>query len=240
MFKIKLAGFIIEIRNRYDFVKKQCVDYVVDDNEKALFSVEATDLDIENEQNSTEYNFDKGYLESVCIYRNIAYELPKHDAFLFHAAVVEVDNNGYAFTAKSGVGKSTHIKLWKELLGDKLTIVNGDKPIIREIDGKIYAFGTPWCGKEGYNVNTSVELKAICFVNRGEVDEIVPFDKSKAVSKIVHQIIVPKSSDDIVKVLEMLDSFIKKLDIWKLKCTMNISAAKVSFNAMKGGQISEN
>lgn len=231
-----MADFVIEIRNKYDYVKKQCADYIVDVDEQALFFVEATQDDIENEKNSSEFNFDVGYLESVCIYRNIAYMLPKYNAFLFHAAVVAVDDKGYAFTAKSGVGKSTHIRLWKDLLGEKLTIVNGDKPIIREIDGKIYAYGTPWCGKEGYNKNTSVELKAICFINRGEVDEIEPYEKAKAVSKIVHQIIVPKSSNDIIKVLEMLDSFIKKLDIWKLNCTMNISAANVSYNAMKGGQ----
>ena len=240
MFKIEMAGFVIEICNKYDFVKNQCVDYIVDENTQALFSVEATTEQIEKERQDATFKTSDGYLESVCIYRNIALMLPKFDAFLFHAAVVKVDDKGFAFTAKSGVGKSTHIRLWQKLLGDKLTIVNGDKPIIREIDGKVYAFGTPWCGKEGYNVNTSVELKAICFIERGEVDEIVPFEKALAAGKIIHQIIVPKTSADTIKVLDMLDSFINKLDVWKLKCTMDISAAKLSYNAMKGGINNEN
>ena len=35
------------------------------------------------------------------------------------------------FTAQSGTGKSTHIKLWKKHFGKDVDIVNGDKPIVR-------------------------------------------------------------------------------------------------------------
>ncbi len=235
MFKIKIADFVIEIHNKYDFVKHLCKNYIVDDSSIADFSVEATDEEIALENATAQRKFDVGYLESVCIYRNIALVLPKYNAFLLHAAVVSVDGNGYAFTAKSGVGKSTHIKLWEKLFGNKLQIINGDKPIIKEVNGEFLAYGTPWCGKEGYNVNCSVPLKAICFLERGETDEIELIDKSLAAGKIIHQVIVPKSSKDIISILDMLDSVIKKVDIWKLKCTMNISAAEVSYNAMKGG-----
>lgn len=240
MFKIRMADFVIEIQNKYDYVKKQCIDYIVDETKEALFSVEATDEDIAREKEAALYAFNEGYLESVCIYRKIALALPKYNAFLLHAAVVKVDDKGYAFTAKSGVGKSTHIKLWKELLGDRLQIVNGDKPIVRVIDGNVYAYGTPWCGKERYNINCSVQLKAICFLERGETDEIELINKSLAAGRIIHQVIVPKSSQDIVSILDMLDNVIKKVDIWRLRCTMNISAAKVSYNAMKGGKTNEN
>ena len=236
MFKIKIAELVIEIDNKYDFVKKQCIDYIVDDSLTADFTVSASEEQIKTENESSESNFSNGYLESVCIYRNIAYILPKFNAFLFHAAVVCVDGQAYAFTAKSGVGKSTHIRLWQNLLGEKLSIINGDKPILRIKDDKVYAYGTPWCGKEGYNINTSAPLKAICFINRGSVDEITPFEKSEAAGKVIHQIIVPKNYEDIVSILDMLDFTLKKVDVWKLKCTINISAAELSYNAMKGGQ----
>lgn len=236
MFKIKIADFIIGIDNKFEFVKNQCKGYIVDNSVETDFNVSASEDDIKHEKEISQQAFSDGYIESVCIYRNIAYALPKYDAFLFHAAVISVDGEAYAFTAKSGVGKSTHIRLWKELLGDKLKIINGDKPILREQNGRVYAYGTPWCGKEGFNLNEKAPLKAICFLERGEIDEISPMPKTAAAGKIVHQIIVPKSSDDIIKVLDMLDSALKKVDIWKLKCTMNITAAEVSYNAMKGGQ----
>lgn len=238
MFKIKMAELVIGIDNKFDFVEKQCSNYIVND-EDVDFTVSVSKEEIENERALSEYEHSDGYLESICLYRNIAYMLPKFDAFLFHAAVVSVDSQGYAFTAKSGTGKSTHIKLWQELLKDKVKIVNGDKPILREIDGKVYAYGTPWCGKEGYNLNEKVPLKAICFIERGEKDEIEVFEKSLSAGKIIHQILVPKNSEDILKVLEMLDSALKKVDVWRLKCTMNISAAEISYNAMKGSSLDE-
>lgn len=236
MFNIKMADLIIGIDNKFDFVKRLCRDYIVSNSEKTDFIVSASDDDINHEKEISQQDFSDGYLESVCIYRNISYILPEFDSFLFHAAVVCVDGEAYAFTAKSGVGKSTHIRLWKELLGDRLKIINGDKPILREQNGRVYAYGTPWCGKEGYNLNEKAPLKAICFLERGELDEISPMPKSAAAGKIIHQIVVPKSSESIIKVLDMLDSALKKVDVWKLKCTVNINAAEISYNAMKGGQ----
>lgn len=239
MFKIEMAGFVIGIYNKYEFVKRQCADYIVDDERKMDFTVSASEEDLINERKVATSEFSNGYLESVCIYRNIAYRLPKYNAFLFHAAVVCVDGEAYAFTAKSGVGKSTHIRLWQRLLGDKMSIINGDKPILRLVGDRVYAYGTPWCGKEGYNENKSAPLKAICFLERGEENEIYPFSKSVAAGKIIHQILVPKSTDDIVTVLDMLDHTLKKVDVWNLKCTMDISAADISYNSMRGGQSNE-
>lgn len=236
MFKIKIADLIIEIHNKYDFVEKQCADYITDNLVEADFSVSASETDIEQEKSVAMGSFSDGYLESVCIYRNISYQLPKFNAFVFHAALVSVDNQAYAFTAKSGVGKSTHIRLWKELFGEKAQIVNGDKPILRIINDKVFAYGTPWCGKEGYNINTSVPLKAICFIERGEVDEIDVFDKSLAARRIIHQIVIPKTSEATALTLSLLDFTLKNTDVWKLKCTIDINAAKLSYNAMKGGQ----
>lgn len=235
MFKIKIADLIIGIDNKYDFVKNQCRDYIDYSDAEIDFTVSASDFDIENEKKVAVGSFSDGYLESICVYRNLSYRLPEFNAFLFHCALVEVDGEAYAFTAKSGTGKSTHIMLWKKLLGDKMTIINGDKPILRVVGDKIMAYGTPWCGKEGYNKNTYAPLKAICFIERGEIDRIFPFEKSEAAKRIIHQIVIPKETDSIVKILELLDLALRKVDVWRLECTMNISAASTSYNAMKGG-----
>ena len=239
MFNIKMAELVIKIDNKYDYLLNLCKDYIVSDDETVDFSVSATAEEIQAEQDSSESSFSKGYLESICVYRKIAAIIPRYNAFLFHSAVVEVDGEAYAFTAKSGVGKTTHIRLWKELLGEKVRIINGDKPIFKVFDDKVIAYGTPWCGKEGYNINTCAPLKAICFVERGESNKIFDYEKSAAVGKIVHQIYIPKSSDDIIKLLNLLDSTMKLVDVWKLKCTIDIKAAQLSYNTMKGGQLNE-
>ena len=234
MFKIKIADLVVQIDNKYEFVYNQCKDYYTDENEVDI-TICATEDDIRIEREQSLAQFSEGYLESVCIYRNLSYVLPEFDAFLFHAALIEVDGKGYAFTAKSGTGKSTHIRLWQQLLGDKVIIVNGDKPIFRKVGNKILCYGTPWCGKERFNVNKSVELKSICFLNRGEKNSIQKYDSAQAVKNVVHQIVIPKKPENVLKILELLDYTLTNVDVWQLHCNMDIEAAQLSYNTMKGG-----
>ena len=59
------------------------------------------------------------------------------DTALIHASLVRQNGKGYAFTAKSGTGKSTHVGLWLKYLPG-CDLMNDDNPIIRIIDGKPY------------------------------------------------------------------------------------------------------
>ncbi len=54
---------------------------------------------------------------------------------MLHASLISFDGKGYAFSAPSGYGKSTHARLWRGYFGSRVLILNGDKPIIK-YDGK--------------------------------------------------------------------------------------------------------
>ena len=139
MFCVKIADIPIGIENKYPYIRHLCKNYIETEKTPA-FTVCVTEEEILEEQNGN-LRFHKGYCEGLCIYRKICYALGKYDAFLMHSAVVSVDNIGYAFAAPSGVGKTTHIRLWLELFGQRAQVVNGDKPIFRFIDGALYACG---------------------------------------------------------------------------------------------------
>lgn len=247
MFKIKIADFVIEIDNKYDYIRKLCNSYVYEGNETDL-SVSCTTKDILEEEKVARTDpelvemFERlgqessyAYLESICIYRAICLQLPQRDAFVFHAAVIEVDGNAYAFTAKSGTGKSTHIGLWKKLLGDKVKIVNGDKPIIRMIDGYFYAYGTPWCGKEGWNRNVRAKLKGIAFVERDTQNRIDVIPSADAATRIMKQILIPKDAMGAINTFELVDKMINNVNCWLLGCNISVEAAEVAYKAMSGG-----
>ena len=233
MFKIKLADLVIEIDNKYDFIKNQCKDYIVDDPNVDIKAT-CTEEDIKKEQGNYVDAFSSGYCESVCIYRAIALQLPLFDAFLMHAAVVDVDGKAYAFAARSGTGKSTHLMLWGEYLKDRLTVVNGDKPIMRYINGTLYAFGTPWCGKEGWHKNMRSPLNAICFLERSLENRIEKLEKGTSAELIMKQILMPSDPICAIKTLELLDKMIQNTDTWLLGCNISIDAAKLSYNTMSG------
>ena len=86
---------------------------------------------------------------------------------MLHASAVVVDGYAYLFSGPCGVGKSTHTALYRSAFPEAV-IINDDKPALRCLDGVWYAFGTPWCGKDGINVNMSAPLAGICFLHRGD------------------------------------------------------------------------
>ena len=112
------------------------------------------------------------YLETLAALRRIADFMPEKDCFLMHGAVIAWKNQGYLFTAPSGTGKSTHLALWKKYLGDQAEVINGDKPFLKVTEDEVWGYGTPWAGKEQWQVNKKVALKGICFLGRGEKNSI--------------------------------------------------------------------
>lgn len=131
MFCVKLAEVLVAIENRYAFTERLCVDYIANVSpDECDFSVSATPEEIAAE-NSDGGTFSPAYCESLALYRKICTRMLDYDAFLLHAAVVSYGGRGFAFAAKSGTGKSTHVAQWMRALGDDVTVVNGDKPILR-------------------------------------------------------------------------------------------------------------
>lgn len=228
MFAVRLAELNIGIDNNYDYIYKMCVDYITDKTPD--FTVSASDDEIMAEDNGT--GFDKGYLESLAVYRKIAERILKYSGFLMHGVVVDVDGCGIAFLAKSGVGKSTHTQLWKEFLRDKLIIVNGDKPLVRIIDNKIFAYGTAWAGKEHIHKNTKTELKKICFIERSEKNECLPIEKNLVFERLIKQIYIPKDNSLLYLTLGYIGTLIEKCDFYLIKCNTDISAAKTAYEGI--------
>ena len=90
---------------------------------------------------------------------------------LIHASLVRHENRGYAFTAKSGTGKSTHVSLWLRYIPN-CDLMNDDNPIIRIIDGKPYIYGSPWSGKTPCYRNIKAELGAISRIDRAKANSV--------------------------------------------------------------------
>ena len=139
MLTVRIAELNIGIIYKYDFTREYVSGYLTD--AEPDFTVEATEEDLAKESLLAEEPTEDEYLEYVAIYRKIADKLTEYEGVVFHGAAIELDGRAYIITARSGVGKTTHIRLWKEAFGDKVSILNGDKPVLRVIDGKIYACG---------------------------------------------------------------------------------------------------
>ena len=158
--------------------------------------------------------------------------LLKFEGFMLHSSAVVVDSKAYLFTADSGVGKSTHTALWRELFGENAIILNDDKPALRFNDGKWYAYGTPWSGKNDLSANIKAEVAGIAVLHRASINSIERFYGIEAIGSVLKQVNRPKCEKARAKVLELLDKLISNVPIWNLKCNKEIEAARVSYEAM--------
>lgn len=239
MFYIKMADLIIRIHNHFDYVENMCSDYITDMEEESCaadMDIHVTREDIIKEYEASGSASAPGYCESICIYRKISSLLIKHNGFVMHAACICADGKVYAFCAKSGVGKSTHLALWKKVYGEKVKIINGDKPIVRYINGKFFVYGTPWCGKEGWNINTRGELYAICFLRRENINIIERMQNSDAVKYLASQILIPRDGKEIADYFTIIDAMLRNIPCYSLGCNMDEEAAKTAYEGMKDGK----
>lgn len=230
MLTISVAGIAVGIENRYKHIERIARDYLTDG--QPLFTVSATDREIEDERRRSETELHDGYLESTVIHRRIAERLYEYDALLFHGAVIELDGRAYAFTAPSGTGKTTHTRLWLEHFGPRARYINGDKPIIRFKDGVPYAYGTPWLGKEGYGENAAAPLAGIVYVKRGESNSARELGFDEISDLLVSQIYLPRAPLAAMRTLSLINKLSSGVKLIELKCNMEKDAPVVSARAL--------
>lgn len=238
----KLAGQVIQISSVYEEVHIMCSTYRADpDDANPVFEVNVTqtDIDREREKNKKEDAFEglpimdysDSYLETLAVYRKIAEKLPFYDCFLFHGSVVAVKGAGYLFTAKSGTGKSTHTRLWRELLGEAAVMINDDKPLLCVKEEESFVYGTPWNGKHHLSCNAYVLLKAICILERAEENQIREITKTRALPMLLQQAYRPADPNSLVKTLQLIDRL--NVKYYYMGCNMDISAAKLAYQMMQ-------
>lgn len=232
MFTIKIAELYIRIHHHYPYVLTYCENYIIDTNNYDI-EIIVTEEEIEKEKQTSKYNTTLGYCEYICIYRKICEKITEYDAFLLHAAVVAVEGKGYAFSALSGTGKSTHVSLWLQYFGNEARVINGDKPIIRKLDNQFYAYGTPWCGKEGWNCNEGVPLQGVSFLERSESNHIVLVDYNEIVIPLFQQVLRIKDSTYMLAQLDTIDEMIKAVPFYRFGCTISEEAVKVAYEGMR-------
>ncbi len=235
----RIADFTIDIKPRHEEFVTRCAAYLEKEDREADFSVSVSDEALADTKKKLPDQTD-AYIEFVCIYRAICHEISLRGGMVFHAAVIEVDGKAYAFTAPSGTGKSTHVSLWHRAFGDKVQMLNGDKPILREKNGTFIAYGTPWCGKEGWQRNASAPLAAICFLHRAAENSILPMPKEKAVEQIFSQLLKPNTPAGLTETLRLADLLIRNVPIYSMGCNISEEAARLAYSVMKEGKKHEN
>ena len=239
-FTIQIAGRVIGVRAMFDGTREFCREYLCGGEPDFAVCIEPGDIAFERDKSAREdalegipqRQFSDAYLETIAVQRKVAEGLFAYDTLLFHGSVVAVDGAGYLFTAKSGTGKSTHTRLWREAFGSRAVMVNDDKPFLRPEGDRVLAYGTPWNGKHGLGTNMSVPLKAICILERGAENRIRRIKAQEALFMLLQQSNRPQSPALMSRYMTLLDQISERTAFYRLACNMTLEAAWTAFEGM--------
>lgn len=174
-------------------------------------------------------------LESLALYRTICDLLLRQDVLLFHSSAVALDGKAYLFAAPSGTGKSTHARLWKARFGDRLTLLNDDKPLLRfEPAGQVLACGTPYAGKEDLHANRMAPVAGILVLRQSPVNTIRPLTAAQALPVYYQQCYRGLRDPDLIHRSLDLMGRLTRLPVYELGCTISLEAVDLAWNTLRG------
>lgn len=231
-FTVKIADVPIKIYSCRKFIRNLCRDYVIEE-ETPCFSVEVSVEELQEEHKRSP-QFSADYLEGLCIQRKIAEHFPIYNRILCHGAAITYQEQGYIFTAPSGTGKSTHIRLWKQYLQKEVDIINGDKPFLSINDKGIFVWGSPWAGKENWQKNRNAPLKGICLLKQSRENKIWKLHPAESTTALFSQIYMPQNQETAGKTMELVDRLLSCVQIYQLECDISSQAVKTGFEGMTG------
>ena len=239
-FKMKIAGSVAAVDSLFDSTPHYLKAYLTEDAPD--FSVTVTESDLRFEQAELDKEaleegfrrreFTDPFLERAAIQRAFAEFLFDRDILLVHGSTVAVDGRAYLFAAKSGTGKSTHTRLWREVFGDRAIMVNDDKPFLQITEREVLAYGSPWSGKHGLATNICVPLKGICSLRRGKENLIFSGSRSDLIALLRKQVHIPEDPALAERSLELLDSVMQMVSLWEMECNKEPEAAVTAYSAM--------
>lgn len=243
-FKLKIAGQVGAVTALFESTAQYFRAYLTE--EDAHFSVTVTTDDLLFEQAELDEEarlegfrrrqFTDPFLERAAIQRAFAEHLIAHDTLLLHGSAVAVDGAAYLFTARSGTGKSTHTRLWREVFGNRAVMINDDKPFLRLTANGIFACGSPWSGKHGLDSNVTLPLKGICILERGTENFIRPITAEAALPMLLYQSYKPLSREKAACMDGLVHALAQRIPMWKMECTKDAQAAQIAFAAMSATQ----
>ena len=235
-----LAGITVAFENRYPYFSHLMREYRT--TGRPTVSVSVTDEEITREAEGASHlppHLPQAALgavqEALALYRKFSEALPFFEGFFLHAALFEVGGEGVAVAAPSGNGKSTHLALWRQLLGDRLTVINGDKPLLRRTaDGGFLGYGTPFCGKEGWHTNAAVPVRHLILLERADRDRITRLTPGEAFPFLFRATLPPEDEETLALVLPLLHDFLSSVQILRAEVTMDKQAAECAYRAVFG------
>lgn len=233
MARYLIAGLQVEMEPVYAPLTPQAKPYLFPSDRPADIRLAITEEQLDQKQHAYPH-LSRGDCEYFFLGCDFYTALLDFHGCMIHASAVTVDGQAYLFSAPCGTGKSTHTSLWRRYLGEKAEILNDDKPAVRQEDGRLWVYGTPFSGKSDLNVNKKAPLKAICMLSQGRENVIRRLTPAEALPLLMQQTVRPSAAVRMDNLLARLDEILRGVPVYHMACTISEEAVRTSYEAMSG------
>lgn len=173
----------------------------------------------------TNKNPNESYSKQTWVYAHVMmgvifrYNLIHFNGLVIHSSTIKYKGKGIMFSAPSGIGKSTHVKLWQKYIGDEVVVLNDDTPAVRMIDNKPYVYGTPWSGSSFIHCNDNAPLEAIVILEQAQENSICRISNLESITKLMPRVFLPYFDQDMLsKTMTIFEKVISRVPVYLLKC----------------------
>lgn len=175
--------------------------------------------------------------ELILLSSHFSLELIKHQGFVLHASAISYNDKAVLFSADSGVGKSTHTRLWQNHFGkNNVHIINDDKPALRH-SLEIHLPYTERHLAETANENENIKapLHAVVFLEQCEHNAMKKLTAKEALPYFLYNLPqYSKHAERMNTLLSLLDILLKTTPVYLLSCTPDKSAAILAEQTLFG------
>ena len=154
----------------------------------------------------------------------LMYFLARRKGILTHAAGVVKKGRAFLFAGASGAGKSTFSQL---LAGARVgKLLSDERMIVREIDGTMQAFGTPWAGTAGIARKGQAPLAGIFILQHGTDNHIEKIGARDALDNLLPMFSIPwYDPDTMPAIIAFAKRLVAKVPAYVMRFRPEPSAA---------------
>ena len=158
-------------------------------------------------------------------------------AVLLHSSLVKINGRMVLFSGKSGDGKSTQAELWRKYA--KAEIINGDRSVIRKINGEFFAGGSLWCGTSGINKGDIAPIAGIFILKKDLKNSVRRLGADAFVPLFSQTTINSWDIDFVDKVTDIYTRLIENVPIYELSSVADTESVKLGYKTIFGEELTD-
>ena len=159
------------------------------------------------------------------------YMLSALGAINLHSSFIRADGGAILFTAPAGTGKSTQAGLWERYTDAEQ--INGDRSVIRCINGVWTAYGFAYAGSSGIFRNESAPIRAIVVLRQAPENTIERLRPAESFRLLYSETAIQRWHEQgHAGIVDRLLALSRTVPVYLLRCTPDERAVRLLENTL--------